>query len=76
MADYFNRYRCSVVPDYHLLGEMGGCVQTLRKCQVRCQVGLWRNYILMGVGSSLVRTSHLWLEQVCVYVITLQWDMI
>lgn len=28
------RYYCSLVPDYHLLGEMDSCVQTIWKRKV------------------------------------------
>lgn len=60
----WRRYRCSLVTDDHLLGEMGSGVQAFWKRQVRCQVGHGWNRILLGVGSSLVCPSNLRMEQV------------
>lgn len=60
----FYRHYCSLVTDYHLLGEMDSCVQTFWKHQVWCQMGYRRDSVLLGLVSSMVRSPHLWMEQV------------
>lgn len=59
-----HRYRCSLVADHHLLGEMGRRVQAFWKRQVRCQMGHRGNCVLLGVVSSLVCPPRLRMEQV------------
>lgn len=58
------RYHRSLVPDYHLLGEMDSCVQTFRKRQVWCQMGNGWNSVLLDMVCRLVCSPNLWMEQV------------